>query len=102
MVKKKQNDHVRIAMEWEEKAAALERGMEETRRKENKLKREIDEGQEDVRRNKLQIKKLEEELQAMGAAQISWQVERRKHLDEISSLQDQLSRKDYELAKLSK
>jgi hypothetical protein len=50
----------------------------------------------------LQIKKLEEELQAMGTAQISWQVERRKHLDEISSLQDQLSRKDYELTKLSK
>jgi hypothetical protein len=42
MLKKRQNDHVRIAMEWEEKAAALERGMEETRRKENKLKREID------------------------------------------------------------
>lgn len=36
------------------------------------------------------------------SAQITWQVERRKYLDEISNLQDQLSRKDYEYNKLSK
>jgi peptidoglycan hydrolase CwlO-like protein len=55
-----------------------------------------------VRRSKLQQKKLEDELQALSTAQIGWQVERRKYLDEISSLQDQLSRKDYDMTKLNK
>jgi hypothetical protein len=55
-----------------------------------------------VRRSKLSTKKAEEELQSLNSAQISWQAERRKHLDEISNLQDQMSRKDYEHAKLAK
>lgn len=74
MLKKKQNDQIRIAAEWEEKAASLQRQIEEQKRKENKLKREIEEGQEDIRRNKLQHKKQEEELQVMSTAQIGWQM----------------------------
>ena len=48
------------------------------------------------------MKKVEEELQTISSAQGQWQTERRKHLDEISNLQDQSSRKDYELNKINK
>lgn len=81
LIKKRQNDQSRIASEWEEKAASLDRMIDEMKRKESKLKREIEEGNEEVRRSKLQTKKIEEELTALNASQASWQVERRKHLD---------------------
>jgi peptidoglycan hydrolase CwlO-like protein len=42
LLKKRQNDHIRVSTEWEEKAASLERALEEQRRKEGKFKREID------------------------------------------------------------
>ena len=33
LIKKRQNEHLRIATEWEEKAASLERHIEEMKRK---------------------------------------------------------------------
>lgn len=45
LFKKRQNDQIRIATEWEEKAASLERKIEEMKRKESKLKRQIEDGQ---------------------------------------------------------
>lgn len=46
LIKKRQNDQSRIATEWEEKAASLDRIIDEIKRKESKLKREIEEGNE--------------------------------------------------------
>jgi hypothetical protein len=55
-----------------------------------------------VRKFKNQIKKLEEEIHGLHTNQASVLYEKKKNIDEISQLHDQITRKEYDLARVQK
>ena len=102
LVKKRYSEQTRVAIEWEEKAASLERTIDDQKRKESKLKREVEDAQEEVRKSKSAAKKLEEEMHTLQTLQSSFLYEKKKAMDEISQLQDQITRKEYDCNRLLK